>query len=181
MRERQMPYHSSFAASHLFLTAVNRRIDLNPLSLFDSISPVPIPEIHPIEALNTYYNLFSDELYVSDITLADVAMNGDISLDDWHVYRMSRDLGLFYEWLSTVYPLRSGQDIDYWVLQQGHEFSRDIIMQGLADPGLFNDIAANKLGAKFGIRAYTNCALENRDIISANTNEEKERWHDVCR
>jgi hypothetical protein len=27
----------------------------------------------------------------------------------------------------------------------------------------------------------TNCVLKNRDIISANSKEEYERWHDVCR
>jgi hypothetical protein len=27
-------------------------------------------------------------------------------------------------------------------------------MQGLLDPGVLNDLAANKLGAKFGIKAY---------------------------
>jgi hypothetical protein len=55
-----------------------------------------------------------------------------------------------------VYPLWPDQDIDYWIFQQGHELSRDIIMQGLADPGLFSDLAANKLGAKFGITSYHN-------------------------
>ncbi|RME58048.1 hypothetical protein D6779_07310, partial [Candidatus Parcubacteria bacterium] len=150
MRERQMPYAQSFDNAHLMLTNVDKMINLTPV-------PPGLEAIfgnHPIETLNTYYEVFSGPLYVSDITFLGAAVDSEFSLEDWHVYRLSRDFGLFYEWLSTVYPLRPGQDIDYWIIQQGHPINRDIITQGLFDPGLLNDLAANKLGAKFGIRAY---------------------------
>jgi hypothetical protein len=149
MRDHGMSYQRSLGNAHAVMKTLNNLMFLTPL-------PILIPGAHPIEVLNAYYILFSGPLHVSDITLWDVAMDPNVSLEDWQVYDMARDFGLLYEWVSTVYPLRPDQDIDYWILQQGHELSRDIIMQGLADPGLFNDLAANKLGAKFGITSYHN-------------------------
>jgi hypothetical protein len=158
MKDRQMPYLKSFVQVHSAIRPSGQ-------DLYPTISGVPVggPPLanpfnppHPIDMLNTYYNLFSGSLYTRDITPLDAGSSGDLSLDDWYVYMMSRDIGLFYELFSTPYPIRPNQDIHYWVIQQGHEFNRDIIMQGLFDPGLFNDIAANKLGAKFGIKAYHN-------------------------
>jgi RHS repeat-associated protein len=146
MKERRMSYYSSLGQFHAALTFAVNPIPPNPIGGSN---------LREIDTLNAYYTFFSGPLYVNDITFYD-ALIGNVSFNDWQIYRMSRDIGLFYELFSTPYPLRSNQDIHYWILQQGHEINMDIIMQGLFDPGVLNDIAANKLGAKFGIRAYHN-------------------------
>jgi hypothetical protein len=100
---------------------------------------------------------FAGQPYESSISVLDV-VSGEYTWQDRIAFGLSRSIGHSYELLSTPFPWKDENDIDWWTKKEfGGEdrpFEWAMITQGLFDQGLWRDLTANKMGAKFGIRAY---------------------------
>jgi RHS repeat-associated protein len=112
-----------------------------------------------VDALDSAHYLASlaGAPYEPGIGILDVVF-GAYTEQDRIAFNLSRTIGHAYEYLSSYFPWKEGNDIDWWTKEEfggvDRPFERAMITQGLLDQGLWRDLTANKRGAKFGIRAY---------------------------